>query len=171
MISIVVQLAEICLAKEDEPTKKISFNFWYLILKSLIFVCIIFFLPKKYLSIIIVPNTRDITVAHAAHHIHISSLNIKIQSNKIFIKAEKIITNIDTFGYHTDLMILLFHILKQRKTIHNKSIEKYWSHNTRISGVAPKNQSKVLVNINHKIINKIANMILLDWNVPNTWET
>jgi|GEM_PF-3050931 len=160
-INIVTPLAATCLANDDDQTKNISFNFFRLILKSDIVVLMTLELLKKYFKIITEPTIRDMTVAHAAQDIHILNQNMNTQSSIIFIIEDRIITIIAIFACQTDLIILLFHILKHKKTIHISNIEKYLCHKFRISGVAQKNQSKGLVNNNHNIIKIIANDMLL----------
>jgi hypothetical protein len=85
----------------------------------------ILFLPKKYFNTIAVPTTRDITVARAAHAIHIFNPKIIIGSNIIFISVDTDIIIIEVLACHTDLIILLFHILKEKNTIPISNIEKY----------------------------------------------
>jgi len=78
---------------------------------------------------------------------------------------------IDDLACPTDLIILLFHILKQKKTTHTNNIDKYSYQASRISGIAPKNVSKGLANMNHNIDRTIENSKLEDWNVQKVFET
>lgn len=111
------------------------------------------------------------TVARAAHVIHMFNPKIKIGSNIIFSTAENIITIIAILEYHTDLITLLFHILKHKNTIPISNIEKYSAHNETISGVAPKNTNNGLINNSHNIEKIIANEIFVTWNVQKVFET
>jgi hypothetical protein len=97
------------------------------------------FFPRKYFITIALPTAREITVARAAPAIHISNPKIRIGSNIILAIAETDIIIIAVFACHTDLITLLFHILKHRNTIPISNIEKYSAHIETSSGVAPKN--------------------------------
>lgn len=117
------------------------------------------------------PIIQAITVARAAHDIHISNRKIRIGSNTIFMIAETSITIIAVFACHTDLMILLFHILKEKNTIPISNIEKYSTHSESISGVAPKNTNNGLTNINHNRAKSTDINIFVIWKVPKVFET
>jgi hypothetical protein len=70
-------------------------------------------------------NPRAVIVARAAPLTPRFNTKIKIGSNTILIIAETTITIIAVFACHTDLIMLLFHILKERNTIPISNIEKY----------------------------------------------
>ena len=114
---------------------------------------------------------QDITVARAAQAIHMSKEKIKIGSNIIFITADADITIIDILACHTDLIILLLPILKDKNTIPASNIEKYLTDNQSISGVAPKKISNGLINNIHSTANISEINIFMDWNVPKVLDT